>query len=799
MNKRYFGTVIFVSFAVLLMLLFAVTPVAADESLSTVSEYGYIDDGYIPPDSDQDIGTVVPGLSLPAEYLLNQNLPLQHQGTYGTCWAFAATTSASSNLMMKGFSYVNFSKHQLAYFTYHRDNITNMTPIAGLEGLKGDKIIPNYSRALKKYPNYMGLGGFQTTVTFTLASWTGLVNEEDAPYHEVDTNKGLPTSLAIDADTYILANAAWVNIQDRPEIKYMLQTRGAAAVEINVSTTYMNYSDNKNWPALYCGDGFDSDHAVTLIGWDDNFDKSNFNSSNQLPTGNGAWLIQNSWGESFASYIWVSYYDRALREAYFYDMIPADTYKKNYQYDGGALHNVTCYPGCSRISMANVFTASGSDRIDAVSFFTNNSDVKYEIEIYTDLTDDAVPTSGSLKTHQPGSLQFAGYATVPLTEPVELIKGQKFSVVIILSKEFLKEGEELEIVVDTTSGTHKDSFHSETYAEPGQSFSRSDGTPWWDLSEDHSTNVRVKAFTNFYTPYLPKFDSATGTTEEITIPPAAGQVETNVSVQGKGDTRAEVIIASLKTDVLPPLPPDIPEKSVMIALDISVRYLEPTTPGGEYSFTFTLPRTTTEGKAIKILHHTGGVWEECRYTVDASGDVWTYTVYTKSFSPFAVTAAAIPAPAGDGNMQNAYRILFETSGGSFISPVTDLSSGDVIKEPPAPTRDGYTFGGWYQDEDCTKAWNFTKPIDGDMALYAKWRSAADVPAASATAVTTQPTVQATTAAPSVEDSLPSTTPTQAAVTETAAGVRPTLAQASAPVCGVIAGLLAAAVLLRRKE
>lgn len=31
--------------------------------------------------------------------------------------------------MMKGLPYVNFSKHQLAYFTYHRDNITNMTEV----------------------------------------------------------------------------------------------------------------------------------------------------------------------------------------------------------------------------------------------------------------------------------------------------------------------------------------------------------------------------------------------------------------------------------------------------------------------------------------------------------------------------------------------------------------------------------------------------------------------------------------------------------------------------------------------
>lgn len=619
MNKRYFGTAIFVSFAVLMMLLFAVTPAAADESLSTVSEYGYIDDGYIPPDSDQDIGTVVPGLSLPAEYLLNQNLPLQHQGTYGTCWAFAATTAAASDLMTKGFPYVNFSKHQFAYFTYQRDDITNMTPIAGLEGLKGDRIIPNYNRALAEHPNYMGLGGYQTTATFTLASWTGLADETSAPYSDVDTNRGLPTSLAVDADTYILANAAWMNMQDRQEIKYMLYTQGAAAVEINVSEIY-RIPCSDGCPALYCNDDVPANHAVTLIGWNDNFAASNFNNN---PGEDGAWLIQNSWGICDESYIWVSYCDKALCEAYFYDMVPKETYEKNYQYDGGASRNVRCYSGSSNAAMANVFTASGSDRIDAVSFFTNNSDVNYGIAIHTGLTDASDPTSGTLRTYQSGKRQFAGYATIPLTEPVELIEGQTFSVVIILSKESRKTGEELWIVVDTTSGTPEDSFRSETYAEPGQSFSSSDGASWYDLSSDNQTNVRVKAFTNSYTPYLPKFDSATGTTEEITIPPAAGQVETNVSVQGKGDTRAEVIIASLETDVLPPLPPDIPEGSVMIALDISVRYLEPTTPGGEYSFTFTLPRTTAEGKAIKILHHTGGVWEECRYTVDASGDVWT--------------------------------------------------------------------------------------------------------------------------------------------------------------------------------
>lgn len=497
-NTHYSATVTLVSFAVLLMLLFAVTPAAAD-TLPTVSEYGYIDDGYIPPESDQDIDITALGKSLPATYWI-QNLSLQHQEEYGTCWAFAATTSASSNLMMKGLPYVNFSKHQLAYFTYHRDNITNMTPIAGLGGLKGDMIIPDYTA---KYPDYMRLGGHQTTATFTLATWTGLVDETSSPYSEVNTDQGLPTNLAIDADTYILTNASWVNILDGNEVKYMLSTQGAAAVNINVSDKYMNISDDQ-WPALYCNDGSAANHAVTLIGWDNNFAAGNFTSP---PEKNGAWLIQNSWGVCNKSYIWVSYCDKVLREAYFYDVVPKETYEKNYQYDGGVSRYAWNYPGYSSVAMVNVFTASGSDRIDAISFFTSNSDVNYRIAVYTDLTNPSDPTSGVLRTYQSGKLQFAGYATIPLNEPVELIKDQTFSVVVILSKESRKADEEVEIVVDTTYETSENSFHleaytdrSQTYAESGQSFISLDEVSWYDLSTDGKTNVRVKAFTNPYVP-----------------------------------------------------------------------------------------------------------------------------------------------------------------------------------------------------------------------------------------------------------------------------------------------------------
>lgn len=93
------------------------------------------------------------------------------------------------------------------------------------------------------------------------------------------------------------------------------------------------------------------------------------------------------------------------------------------------------------------------------------------------------------------------------------------------------------------------------------------------------------------------------------------------------------------------------------------------------------------------------------------------------------TQTGIPTPSptptggsgsGDGNMEESYRVLFETNGGGFISPVTGLSSGDTIPEPPQPQKPGYTFGGWYTNEACTNGWNFANGIQSDMILYAKW-------------------------------------------------------------------------------
>lgn len=46
--------------------------------------------------------------------------------------------------------------------------------------------------------------------------------------------------------------------------------------------------------------------------------------------------------------------------------------------------------------------------------------------------------------------------------------------------------------------------------------------------------------------------------------------------------------------------------------------------------------------------------------------------------------------------------------------------GAKATQPADPTRDGYTFGGWYKETTCTTAWLFSTPVKGNMTLYAKW-------------------------------------------------------------------------------
>lgn len=69
-------------------------------------------------------------------------------------------------------------------------------------------------------------------------------------------------------------------------------------------------------------------------------------------------------------------------------------------------------------------------------------------------------------------------------------------------------------------------------------------------------------------------------------------------------------------------------------------------------------------------------------------------------------------------LSGGVKVSFETGEGSKVDFQT-TADGKLVK-PADPTRDGYTFGGWFTDETCTQAYDFSMPVTADLTLYAKW-------------------------------------------------------------------------------
>lgn len=68
----------------------------------------------------------------------------------------------------------------------------------------------------------------------------------------------------------------------------------------------------------------------------------------------------------------------------------------------------------------------------------------------------------------------------------------------------------------------------------------------------------------------------------------------------------------------------------------------------------------------------------------------------------------------------SWTVAFNSNGGSACDTKFVATADGKLVKPADPTRDGYTFGGWYTDEACTRAYDFATPVTADLTLYAKW-------------------------------------------------------------------------------
>ena len=206
-------------------------------------------------------------ITIPASYDARTTgaiMPIRNQNPFGTCWSFSAIAASESSLVSHGLmsSPLDFSERQLAYFTYNPVN----DPLGNLEG-----------DSTSCRDGYLDQGGNERLAAYTLATWSGAVDETLAPYSEL-TSASDPYALTLDAslsrehDSAHLVNMRQIPMNDREDVKLAIMEYGALDASVFYSDQYLNTSTN----AYYCADTTGTNHAVPIIGWDDNFPKESF-------------------------------------------------------------------------------------------------------------------------------------------------------------------------------------------------------------------------------------------------------------------------------------------------------------------------------------------------------------------------------------------------------------------------------------------------------------------------------------------------------------------------------------------
>ena len=374
---------------------------------------GYVGrpDGYGAPKVDRtESNDMLYAGSIPASYngYESGNLPeIRNQGSEGACWTFSTMAAIEAEMINNGSAgkSVDLSELQLAYFTTHdyddpkncHDNDSYYIPY-------------NY--------DYLDNGGNDSIAYNALMNSVGPVNEADVPYSK-GSNYKVPEKYAVSSNVARINDVYEMNISDADLVKSSIMQHGAVSASFYADELYYNATYNS-----YYGTTKSVNHAVALVGWDDNFPAENFSTE---PGGNGAWLVRNSWGLNdygFDGYFWLSYYDAGLlySETVTAYSASTDVYDNVYSYATSDYRAWYTY-STNQVSYTTKYSVAAGETIEAVSVDTINTNSTITVTVKAGNTS----SSGSYKN------TVAGVYTVPLKKPISLSKDTNVSVTVKIS------------------------------------------------------------------------------------------------------------------------------------------------------------------------------------------------------------------------------------------------------------------------------------------------------------------------------------------------------------------------------
>lgn len=290
--------------------------------------------------------------------------PVKNQLATNSCWTFAATANVETSALKEGLSTLDLAERHIEY---------SITRNAYTNGVKNDGINRNLDDGGNSY--------FSASYYFR---HDGPILESSMPYQaqnkKIDINSLPKDKALLDVGKYTseyYQTAGSCTSSQISSIKDKIVKYGSVGVSIYYSdsfllgsTYYNNYQNTM------------SNHAVTIIGWDDSIPASKFGGS---PSRNGAWIVKNSWGSEFGQngYFYISYGDlKVCTNLSTFSDISVNTYGNAYN-AADTLANLSFYNNSGMYLSAGFNKkSSGTEYIDKVSFEVNEGN-RYTVYLAT--------------------------------------------------------------------------------------------------------------------------------------------------------------------------------------------------------------------------------------------------------------------------------------------------------------------------------------------------------------------------------------------------------------------------------